>query len=100
MFLCFYLLCSPLFVPQITGLLLPPLEEVTENVSVRHSVAVVAPSPPALGAPFKIFMAVVIDVDGPVMTKVLKSKRNWQILLLQGQIVARQLPEATADDSK
>ena len=69
-------LCSPVFVPQITGLLF--CELVTENVSVRHCVAKVAAPPPAsLGAPLRILVTEVVSVLGPVMTKVSKSKRSY-----------------------
>ena len=79
-------LCSPVFVPQITGLLF--CELVTENVSVRHWVAKVAAPPPAsLGAPLSILVTEVVSVLGPVMTKVSKSKRSygWNVNPLQYQ---------------
>jgi hypothetical protein len=87
------------FTPQRT-LDDPPVAVVTENVSVRHCEAVEAPLPAVLGAPFKILTVVVAKVLGPVMTKVLKSNLSWQMLLLQGQIRALQLPAVTPLDSK
>jgi hypothetical protein len=74
---------------------------VTENESVRHWDARDAKtSDMALTPPFKILVAVVVNVLGPVMTCVIKSSLNWQIVVLHGQMVALQFPDVTPLDSK
>lgn len=71
------LLCALVLVPQITdGAVVPP---VTEKVSVRQLVArdnavPVAPMPPT---PPRLTLAnVMVRVLGPLMTKVVKSRRS------------------------
>lgn len=71
-----HLLCCPVFVPQITGGAFP-WGEVTEKVSVRHSVACVTGAPFALFcSPFSNVVTVCVRVLGPLITKVLKSSRS------------------------
>ena len=41
-----------------------------------------------------------LTVLGPVMTCVIKSSLNWQIVVLHGQMVALQFPDVTPLDSK
>ena len=72
-----------------------------ENVSVWHWVVSATSTPPGLNAPANINPTETELVEGPVMTKLLKSSRIWQMLSLQGQILALQLPVATdVDESK
>lgn len=76
---------------------------VTENVSVRHSVAKVALRPAAseVSCPVVMCRADVVNVLGPVITKVEKSSRREQTFGLISQIVAKQVPVATVvDESK
>ena len=63
--------------PHMTGGLLPP-GLVTVNVSVRHcdAEATFWPCPVATVCPFRIVFVVSVEVEGPVIEKVLKSKRS------------------------
>ena len=70
----FYLLCSPVNVPQSVG----TFPWLMLNVSVLHLVLWLPSFPLALSvAPFvnRRFVADTVSVDGPLMAKVLKSKR-------------------------
>lgn len=71
--------CSPVFVPQITEGE-APLGLVMENESVRHCVAWVEATPTALptGCPLRVLLMDIVVVEGPVMTKLLKSNLNWK----------------------
>ena len=55
-----------------------PSELLTLKVSVRHWVACVeaVPAPVCTGAPFRVLVVDTVEVEGPVSTKVLKSKRS------------------------
>ena len=65
-----------MFVPQITGGL-PPGTPVIVNVSVRHWVAeLIGTAPPGAILPPTVLTTEAVRVLGPVITKVLKSKRN------------------------
>ena len=69
------ILCSPVLIPQIIGGEIP-FEFDTEKVSVRHWVAAETGMPLAAtvtGTPLSIAATVVDNVDGPDITKVLKS---------------------------
>jgi hypothetical protein len=86
----------------MVGGALPP-GFVTWKVSVRHWVAVdtgIAPAARLDGCPFSSMATTLVLVDGPVMENVLKSKRSWHILSLQGHIFMRQLPLAVLVDEK
>ena len=96
-FVCI-LLCCPVLVPQILGGV-GPLGLVTENESVRHWVAVDTAFPLGLGykhsvwksqkkshsylliltLPIKVLVTESVMVDGPAITKELKSNRNCNI---------------------
>lgn len=69
-------------------------------MSVKHLLATVPGCPPEEGCPAIHFPTEVVDVDGPLMIKVSKSNRNWQILVLTGQIFKEQLPDSEPLDSK
>lgn len=72
------LLCSPVLVPQIVGGVTEP-GLVTVNVSWRHLVCSVVDMPPAtpnVGIPFKTLLDVILVVDGPLTTNMLKSSRS------------------------
>ena len=65
-----------MLVPQITGGL-PPGVPVTEKVSVRHWVIAGTSIPAAtLNEPPVAYPMLYVTVFGPVMTKVLKSRRS------------------------
>ena len=64
-----------LFRPQMVGG--PSWLVITEKVSVRQRDAVVISFPPLLATPFSTLIVVVVKVDGPVITKVSKSKRSY-----------------------
>ena len=89
-----YLLCSPEFVPQITGGALFP-GAVTLKISVWH-----CPSSNKFFPPHLFTYTVVVVVSGPVMTKVEKSNLNWQISSLHGQILIRHCPTSWPPDWK
>ena len=58
-------------------------------------------TPAGLKSPVNIFPTDTELVEGPVMTKVLKSRRIWQILEFALQILALQAPVNTdVDESK
>ena len=89
-----YLLCSPEFVPQITGGALFP-GAVTLKISVWHW-----PSSNKSFPPHLFTTTVVVVVSGPVMTKVEKSNLNWQMSSLHGQILIRHCPTSWPPDWK
>ena len=62
-------------VPQITGGALPG-GPVKEKVSVRHLVAWLTALPPAAMLPPTSRLVETVRVDGPAMTKLLKSRRS------------------------
>lgn len=69
------LLCSPGFVPQITGGASFP-GEVTAKLSVMQV-------PLSVNAfVLAILPTDAVDVDGPLIMNWLKSRRSWQILVL------------------
>lgn len=81
-------MCCPVFVPQITDGLEPPAPApVTEKASVKHLDLWVADIPLGFTLPAKILESDKVTVDGPEMTKVLKSIRSWQISELTLQMV-------------
>ena len=71
------LLCSPVFVPQIVGGLIPPPPLVTEKQSVRHRVLSVTDAPVRVStmtpACLNTLLVDNVFVDGPAMTKLSKS---------------------------
>ena len=71
-----------MLIPQIGDGAFPPGLE-TENVSVRHCVAVdwEAPLETALRArPKKVFTSLAVTVEGPVIMKESKSRRSWKFM--------------------
>ena len=59
----------------------PPPGLVTENVSVRHCDACETDTPlvtPVRGKPKKFLATLVLEVDGPLIWNVSKSKRSWK----------------------
>ena len=83
------LLCSIELTPQMTdGARFPG--DVTENVSVRHWPALAAGTPaPEVTMPLTVVATLSIAVEGPVMEKVVKSKRNWRIEDLRIRLVVQ-----------
>ena len=88
--------CSPVKVPQSVGML-GALD--TPKVSDKHLVTRLpsVPSPPV--PPISLFTDAV-SVAGPVITKVSKSSRIWQILVLALQIWAEHPPVGAVVSSK
>ena len=81
------------------GAVLPGV--VTVNISVKHWEAVVNPVAEINPRAFSVLRNETVEVDGPVMTKSTKSRRNWQILLLAGHTFRVQPPgEVLPLDSK
>lgn len=78
------------------------LEMVTtfESQPVRHWEAELTALPCPITLPKVCRPMLVEAVEGPVMVKVLKSSRIWQMLVLHLQTVAAQLPAVTVDESK
>ena len=74
--------CSPVKVPQRVGML-GALD--TPKVSDKHLVTRL-PSVPSPPVPPIILFTDAVSVAGPVITKVSKSSRIWQILVLALQI--------------
>lgn len=78
-----------------------------ENESVLHLVTVVAgkelaTTPLGVGvpAPFKSKATLKVIVEGPVMTKLVKSNLNWHIFSLAGHILNLQDPISFPCDTK
>lgn len=62
-----YSLCSPVFVPQMVGGLMPPPPLVTENVSVRHwPLSVTEVDPPGAttpaSTPYNIYTVLLLEL--------------------------------------
>ena len=72
-------LCSPVLVPQIWGGEFPP-GLVTVNLSVRHwdASATLLAVAARLETPFRILLLDRDSVVGPVITKVVKSRRSFK----------------------
>lgn len=70
-----YLLCSPVFVPQMTLDPVPP-GLVTVNWSVSQLPKRTAAVPPAVGTPCRTLVSVTVLVVGPAIMNVLKSNRS------------------------
>ena len=67
---------------------------------MRHCEAVLTALPCPMMLPKVWRPALAVEVEGPVMVKVLKSRRIWQMLVLHLQTVAAQLPAVTVAESK
>ncbi len=79
----------------MVGGLMPPPPMVTEKVSVRHcDCAETGTAPAGLTTPLlaTTLATELVAVDGPVMTKVSKSRRIWQMSLPHGQMTDWQAP--------
>ena len=83
-------LCFPVFVPQMTGGVVPPGFE-TENQSISHSVLKLALMPSLLpGAailPLRASNSEFVSVLGPLMANMLKSNLNCVFMGLSRRVV-------------
>ena len=76
------------------------LDRTWTHLPVRHCEAVLTSAPVPMRFPKVALPALAVEVEGPVMVKVLKSRRIWQMLVWHLHTEAAQLPAVTVEESK
>ena len=76
------------------------LDQAWTHLPVRHWEAVLTSAPVPMRFPKVALPALAVEVEGPVMVKVLKSRRIWQMLVWHLHTEAAQLPAVTVEESK